>query len=176
MNDVHVRPATLQDVPGILPLWDELMAWHENLDPSFARCENATATFQAFLESNITSEASDRFVLVACDGDDASHGTASLVGYCMGGISERPPVYEVRRIGYIWDMLVTARARRRGTGSTLVARATGWFKAKGISRVELHAAARNSTSQAFWTAAGFQPCMVNMWRAVNADQASEMKL
>lgn len=80
----------------------------------------------------------------------------------MATIQEHPPVYKNTRYGYIQDIAVTKKHRRKNIGSMLFEQAVIWFKKKKVSRMELDAASANELSQSFWRKTGFRDYMIRM--------------
>jgi GNAT superfamily N-acetyltransferase len=80
-----------------------------------------------------------------------------VVGYVIAEMQARLPIYPAGRYGFISDICVTERYRRRGIGRALAERAVRWCSGEGATSVELFAAERNPVSGAFWSAMGFGP-------------------
>ena len=96
-------------------------------------------------------------VIVAVEGDD-------VVGYLMGTEGYRSPVYAVRRVGMIYDMLVDQRYRRRGVGGRLVRAALDVFRASGLDDVQVNYDPTNEEAKGFWTSLGFDVLLVEAYR------------
>jgi len=143
---ISVRRAVEADVPGVVALWSEMMAFHEALDPCFERASDGEERFAEFLRGNLANE---KWLLVVADDG------GKLVGYGMAALSERPPVLKERRIGVISDLAVSAGYRRRGIGRRLVNEMMRWFREQRLRSAEVNVAARNPISTAFWRSAGF---------------------
>jgi len=89
-----------------------------------------------------------------------------IVGYCLATIQEYPPVYIDTRYGYIQDIAVTEKYRRDGFGARLFGKALEWLTERGISRVQLDAAANNPISRGFWMKMGFRDFMIRMSKEI----------
>lgn len=161
MGDETIRAAGPDDVDDIVALWRELMAFHEMRDAHFATRQDADGSFRARCLEKIVDPAACVLVAWAAAGERAD-GDRAAVGYLLSEISERPPVFVARRQGTIHDLCVTASARRCGVGRRLVGVAEGWFRARGVLRVELQAATRNEVSPTFWRALGYDPYLTAM--------------
>ena len=147
-TDVTIRRAKKADVPGILPIWTELMDLHAQLDPLYTRRDGASKAFAAFITMNIDKDDWQVFVAEA-DG--------LIVGHLQCCIKEYPPVLTTSEYGHIIDAAVTSAYRGQGIGGKLVSAALEWFQAKGIARIEVRMSVHNKTSTAFWHAMGFVP-------------------
>jgi ribosomal protein S18 acetylase RimI-like enzyme len=154
MSEVHVRRATPQDEEAVLQLWQEMMDYHAHLDPRFQPSPDGKEHFHAALKEWMDDDS--RCVLVAvADGE--------VIGYIIGRLAENPPVFALRRFGYVTDICVAPPWRRLGVGRKLFAALQEWFRQQGLTVVQLNVAALNPTSQAFWRAMGFQDFLNQMW-------------
>jgi ribosomal protein S18 acetylase RimI-like enzyme len=153
--DIVLRTAEHGDIPRLVQLWNELMDHHAAIDPYFQKSEVGPANFERFVSSLILLE--DSRVLVALDG-------GLVVGYCIGQVMTRPPVFKMEVHGFITDMTVTASYRRRGDGTRLLAGMLEWFEAKRIDRVELNVVPGNVAGVSFWRKQGFRDYMHVLYR------------
>lgn len=144
-SPVEVRTAREQDGPALLELWRELMDHHQAIDPRFRLSTHADERFLAYLE--LASNRDDYRVRVATVGGAA-------VGFAVACVLPNSPVYRARWIGYINDLCVTARLRRRGIGRLLVDDAIAWLRAFGADSIEVYVAHANTEARAFWRRVG----------------------
>lgn len=143
-----IREAARGDLPAIVALWREMMDTHASLDARFRFVADAEAEFAKHARRMMRSACSRIFV---CDLGGA------VVGYVLAETQVRPPIYPAGRYGFISDLCVAARVRRRGIGRELAERAISWLRSEGVNAVELFAAERNEVAVAFWSALGFEP-------------------
>jgi ribosomal protein S18 acetylase RimI-like enzyme len=148
-----IAKADESHVPQIVDLWKELMDFHSERDPQFARAEDGHVHFEKHLR-DVLAKAEWR-VFVALDGE-------RVVGYLMAQAAKRPPVMKQRDFGSISDLAVTRSHRRRGIGQELLRAAVAWFGEQGLRRVEAHVAAANEVARGFWSAQGFEDHMRTM--------------
>ncbi len=143
---VTVRRAERHDVDQMTLLWRELMDFHVALDPHLGLGHDAEWHWRgSCLE---WMEEDDWCVLVA----EENH---RLIGFITGSLRDTAPVLLEPRRGMVQDAVVTARSRRHGIGEQLYRELARWFRDRGVSVVELNAAAANPVSQAFWRKMGF---------------------
>lgn len=154
MTTITVRRATEQDVPQILPLWQEMMSFHAALDPRFRPAPDGEAHWAAAITAWMQRE--DNCVLVAEAG-------SQIVGYIVGMMRENPPVLLPPRYGFVSDICVAPEWRRHGVGRRMFAELREWFRQQGADHIELRVAHNNPASQAFWRAVGCQDYMDSMW-------------
>ena len=152
---MKIRQATIEDVPQIIPIWQEMMAFHAERDAVFNTCEGDEEAFSKYACENI--EKDDACVLVAQD-------NGNIVGYCQCLIVVNPPVLGVTHYGNIGDLAILGDYRRKGIGERFVEKAMAWFKAKGLERVEVRVAVTNEISTKFWRKMGFATYLETMFK------------
>ena len=143
----RIREAHPEDVDRLVELWIELMDFHRDRDPFFARANDAHDRFGEFIRAKMESD--EAIVLAAEQG-------GSLIGFSMAMVRDYPPIFETVRHGFIQDVIVTEGSRRQGVARELYERTLGWIRSQGVSRVELEVATTNPVSQAFWYEMGFR--------------------
>ncbi len=146
MDAITVRRAVPEDVPAIVEIWKEFFDFHGARDPHYTRREDGHALFAPFIASQMAQPGSDVWV--------AEVG-GSVVGYCLAKIEKTPPVFVRVTYGSIWDLAVTAAARRRGVGEALVRDVEAWFSENGQTRYETRLSTSNEVSTAFWAKMGY---------------------
>jgi GNAT superfamily N-acetyltransferase len=144
---VIIRNATEFDASALLGLWNELMNFHEQLDPLFRQRENAHKAWLKFVRENIEKETA--LVVVA-------EQNKQLVGYSQALITPYPPVFKKECFGELLDMAVSPHVHRQGIGTLLFEKIRRWYRQQGIDRIEVRAHVRNPISNPFWSKLGFQ--------------------
>jgi GNAT superfamily N-acetyltransferase len=149
MNEqINITNAALEDIPAIIELWKRLMEHHKNLDPIFSRSPDGHEKFAEFLKGHIENE--DSCVLVATNADD-------LVGYCMAGVEDYPPVLVRKKYIALFGMYVAETHRRCGIGQKLIKTLLRYYKGKDTDRIEVKFSTFNESAKLFWTNMGFKP-------------------
>jgi ribosomal protein S18 acetylase RimI-like enzyme len=156
---VVIRKATEADVPGIVELWKEFVDFHAVRDPYFTRSASGHENFAKYVAERMRKESD--IVLVA-------EAAGCLVGFCVAGIVQRPPVYEISECGGIDSLAVTEGYRRRGVGNRLVEEARRWFIGRGVRRIEVGVLMENRTAGSFWRKMGFRPYFEKMYLDLDA--------
>jgi len=152
---VEIRAAAPRDLPGIIEAWDELSALHATLDSAFERSERWQEEYRHFVRSLIGRE--DALVVVAVHDRE-------LIGYGVGRISVLPGFFQLRRRGYVHDVVTRESYRKKGVGRRLAESLLAWMRDEGISTVELTVAVRNADAVAFWDRLGFVSYMHHLKR------------
>ncbi|MBI5028917.1 MAG: GNAT family N-acetyltransferase [Chloroflexi bacterium] len=155
---IQIRRAQQADVMQLMPLWKELAEFHANLVPEFALAPGREKSVSEHLVELIDKETHRIFV---ADDD------GTLIGFASGMVREMPQQFSVYRIGYIEDVVVTARSRRCGVGKRLTNALIDWFRESGIHIVHMSAAKGNPVSQTFWHKMGFNDFMVRMRKEID---------
>jgi ribosomal protein S18 acetylase RimI-like enzyme len=158
MNDVGkvmlIRKGKETDLPSIKEIFKEFVQLHVEIDPCFKKIDQHDEIFTRYILNNLKNEKTN--VLVAeLDG--------VVVGYSIGQIQERPPIYEQCLCGHIDNMAVLAECRRKGIGEKLFQEIKSWFRSQGIERIELFVAIKNEESINFWRKMGFEPYLEHMY-------------
>ena len=144
---MEIMQATRSQIPSIIEVWREFMAYHATLDSKFIIKEGAHLDFGKFVEDLISSDDSDVFVALE---------NGQVVGYAIARISEYPPVFQVEKYGQICDLAVRSESQRKGIGEQILNKVFEWFKSKDINRVELRVSVKNEKGYSFWKKHGFR--------------------
>ncbi len=153
---MKIRKASKEDVPGILPVWRELMEMHALLDPFFTFREDGEQAFCQFVTDNIR-EPNTRVLVAEANG--------RVIGYCQGRVEKYPPVLETVEFGQILDFAVLEACRRQGAGQQMLEKMLEWFWSRGLLRIEVRCSVHNEVSRSFWRKMGFQPVMETLFRS-----------
>ena len=151
---VIIRQARTKDVPAILRLWKEMMAFHAAREPFFALSRQAPANFRKWIKESIAKDG--RHLAVAVLGTE-------VVGYSLSVVTRYPPVFTREWYCDIYDFAVTERLRREGIGRALFADIRQWAAAEGIQRIEARVAIANEVSTRFWRSVGLRPYMESLF-------------
>jgi ribosomal protein S18 acetylase RimI-like enzyme len=154
---VLIRPATPDDLPVLGRLGAHLMRVHYDFDRLrfIAPGDHAERGYAAFLGEQMQDP--DCVVLVADD-------DGRVTGYVYAAI-EPLSWKELRdECGYIHDLIVDPEQRGHGAGSALLEAACAWLRDRGMPRVVLGTAEKNTGAQRLFTRARFRRTMVEMTR------------
>ncbi len=154
-DDVTIRRATADDVPAVLPLWQEMMNFHASLDPQRFRPAADGADYWAEAFAGWLKD-EKCCALVVDDG-------GRLVGYIVGWLRQPPPVFQPDVYGFVSDICVAPDCRRTGIGCRLFEALKAWFREREASHVSLRVAVTNPVSQTFWRNVGCEDYMAHMW-------------
>ena len=157
---MRVREAQHHDLDMILELWASLMTHHQPLNPRLYQIQDhSQATYRTFVSRQISSDAG--LVMVAEENDQ-------LGGYLLGSQGQRSPVYAIRAIGMIYDLVVDPKCRRQGAGKALFEAAKAGFKSRGITHISVNYSPMNEHASRFWTAQGFAPLLSEAYLEIDS--------
>jgi GNAT superfamily N-acetyltransferase len=142
-----VREATKHDVDQIVSLWSGMMAVHGEMDARFRFAPGVQKDVHKHIRSTLRSRAARIYI--------AQHET-QIIGYILGELHTRRPIYPIGQYGFISDLMVAEKWRGSGIGSALAKRVEEWFRAEGVTTIELFVAEANEGSTSFWENVGFR--------------------
>lgn len=145
-SEFIIRTARRQDAKPIGALWQALMDFHRARDPRFEFAPSAMREFEQHLIQMMRSRGARVYVAEAA---------GEVIGYTMGEIHTRKPIYPVGTYGFISDVVVDEAWRRKGVGRALAETLMAWFRQHGVTAIELFVAVANPVSDAFWRSLGF---------------------
>lgn len=150
--DLCVRPATVDDLPVLLVLGDEL---REQLIPSASLRGATGAAARLQLETRYAEalQAPDRELVVAVSTHD---GDEEILAMGLMTIGSTNALVDVPAV-YLSNAIVADKHRRRGAGRALIAAAVAYAEDNGVDQlvVAVHPAARDANR--FLARLGFAP-------------------
>lgn len=151
MSELEIRAARPADEPMILGLMVEEMKAQEALDPCFRLRPDAGDRYALYLRNRMRDNDSSVFVAEA---------GGKVLGIVVGSLRSQETLFELRRFGYVSDLVVASAVRRRGVGRRLYERAALWFRSLGIRVIRLHVASGSPEARAFWKSLGARDFLI----------------
>lgn len=152
-----IRRATTRDLDAVGRLGAALLRAHYAFDADrfMEAGADAEAGYAWFLGTQL--DRADSLVLVAeVDG--------SVAGYLYAGIEPRSWKELREEAGFVHDILVDEGSRGAGLARALIGEAITWFRERGVPRVVLWTAAKNTLAQKLFERLGFRSTMIEMTR------------
>jgi GNAT superfamily N-acetyltransferase len=78
-----------------------------------------------------------------------------------------PPLVAPEKTIYLYQGVVSEKARRGGVGKAILAHAVGWAREQGYEHIALHYASPNVSGGRFWDSNGFAPVEYRMTRRID---------
>ncbi|MFO7322287.1 MAG: GNAT family N-acetyltransferase [Chloroflexota bacterium] len=155
MDEVLIRPATVEDTKTIAEMWSRLVEYHRKLDPDLPPAtEDGPQRYARSLAERIDDSHTCTYV---------AEGDGKLIGYVLGVVVDFPPeMFQQEPSGFLADIYVEEGYRRFGVGRALVNALAEWFKARNLNYFEWHVAAHNQAGVQFWKALGGREVMLRM--------------
>lgn len=155
--EITIRHATAADEAPLGRLGAELLRVHHAFDAA------------RFMAPGPTTEKGYGRFLAAAHADDGTvvlvaERAGEIVGYCFAGVEPRSWKELRDRAGFIHDVLVVESARGTGTAERLVEAAAAWLRARGVPRLMLWTAEKNTHAQRLFERLGFRRTMIEMTR------------
>nr|WP_319516141.1 N-acetyltransferase [uncultured Cohaesibacter sp.] len=162
-----IRQASLDDFDAMGPLWHLLDGYHQGQDPKrFPGTPKDAPRSKAYIAELI--HCADRALLVAeqCPTIEGERG--SLIGLSLVTLKTCPPgpVFPVRVMFEIDNLVVDETCRRQGIARALLAASEEWAKENGASEMLLNVYAFNEGAKRFYESLGFQPLRIQMVHAL----------
>ncbi|CAA9245565.1 MAG: hypothetical protein AVDCRST_MAG77-1864 [uncultured Chloroflexi bacterium] len=151
MSNGKVREATLEDLPAVIVLEQDLIRTDAPGDPYLVRTPMQQEMEEQFRKV-ITGDWG--VCLVAEHGDQ-------VIGYLSGGIKDSPR-WRPARATEIHALFVRDGFRNVGIGAQLVDTFVRWSRERGAQVVEVGAFASNARGLQFYERMGFRPTMVHL--------------
>jgi GNAT superfamily N-acetyltransferase len=150
-----IRPATIDDVPAVLPMVRAIAAMHEQLDPAkYGYRADVAEMYRGWLTSQAT-DARGVFLVAETDG-------GKVVAFLVGTVEREIPIYRLSQFGFIHDVWVEEDYRNEGIGRQLVAAAVERFRQLGAPQVRCDTVWGNAIARYLFKACGFRPSVVEM--------------
>lgn len=149
MENVLIRPVTLEDYAAVSTLFAQVDQLHAEAHPDLFQHSAEPARSQAWLAQTIDSP--DACMLVAEQQD-------LLVGAILCTIRSSPafPLFVPRRYGYINELVVRQSFRGQGIGQQLIQHVHIWAQNQGLTELELGVYEFNTSARSLYEHLGYQ--------------------
>ncbi len=138
---VRIREITEIDFTAVRKIFVESISFHEQVDSIFASINEADQIWINYITTIFQQD--DFKIYVALRSEQ-------IVGFCVGQIIEKPPVYQVKKIGQVNNIVVKEGHKRQGIGKVLFETIKAWFMIQQVNHIELLVATNNPQSLGFW--------------------------
>ena len=146
-NLLVIRDYTSADIEIIAQKQEELINFHFKIDPSYYKPSiNAQEEIKEFLKRKLNDK-NFKLLLVLYHKE--------VIGYVMGWMTERPPIYFYRKVGYLSNIYIDDKYRGLGIGSKIFKVLEKWFIEKKATFIEIKADSENEDTIKSFIAFGF---------------------
>ena len=166
---MQIRPATLADVPAVLPMVAKICALHEAWDSAkYGFLPNPAQRYERWLAKQT---ANDRSVfLVAAHRAPELDQAEQLVAFVIATIETEVPIYRLKEFGFIHDLWVKPDYRQLGLGRQLVDRTLQEFRHKKIQQIRLDTAIANEDARRLFQSRGFRLSTIELLAELNGQE------
>ena len=155
-----IRPATVEDVPAVLPMVRKIAAFHENLDPGkYGYRDDPGEMYRNWLSGK---PADVRSVFLVADARARADVSPHIVGFLIGTMEAEIPIYRLKEFGFIHDLWVEEEYRHEGVARQLVLLALERFTQMGAKQVRLDVLVDNDPASKLFQTCGFRPTVTEM--------------
>lgn len=152
-----IRPATLDDIPQMLPMIAQVCALHEAWDVSkYGVLPQVERRYAPWL-AGLVNDARDLCLVV-----EDPQLQRSLVGLLIATVEQEIPIYRLTEFGFIHDLWVEPPYRHQGLARQMIMQAIAHFKAVGIRQVRLETAVPNDAARALFESCGLRVSAIEM--------------
>jgi ribosomal protein S18 acetylase RimI-like enzyme len=152
-----IRPATLDDIPQMLPMIAQICALHDAWDSAkYGILPQVEQRYAPWLATLIND--SRDLALVVEDSDASS----MLVGLLIATVEQEIPIYRLKEFAFIHDLWVEPPYRHQGLARQLVMQAIAHFKQVGVRQVRLETAVPNNAARQLFESCGLRASAVEM--------------
>lgn len=144
---INIREAKVKDLTALSFLWYELAQMHDEMMKGYDIVDNPRKKWVELMKKNMEEGYFKTFIAEEDEG---------VLGFVSVSLRRRAPIFKVRDIGTIMDVIVRKDRRNEGIGSELVDRAEKWIKEKGIDMAVLTVAPENYKGVRFWDKRGYE--------------------
>ena len=152
---MEIRPATVDDVGGVVPMVDRLVAFLAQRDPAkYAALENVGDMYRGWLRTRAVDPRSVFLV--------AERQPGQLAGFLIGTVEREIPIYRLEEYGFIHDVWVEPDYRNEGVARQLVTTAVERFTRIGVRQVRLDVLVSNEPALGLFKKVGFRESIYEM--------------
>jgi ribosomal protein S18 acetylase RimI-like enzyme len=145
---MNIRKANQKDIEKTSELCAELAKFEYGIDPFFkVFSKKAVKNFKSYVKKGINKK--DKFILVA-------ETQNQIVGFVYCEIKKRPGMFILKKIGYIVDIFILPKFRKKGTGTILIKNAIKKFKQNKIKFVQINSLTGNKKAIRLYKKIGFK--------------------
>jgi GNAT superfamily N-acetyltransferase len=154
MDIVRVSREQLEELARLERMY---MQYHVDIDSYFAFEEDTKERWIEYMGGFIDDD--NNLALAAMEGNE-------IIGYITGSVTERAPIYQIKKVGLIRDAFVLQQHRRRGVFRSMVEEMLKWMMKKGVDHVEHAISSRNKVAMVAWNKMGFEDFLIFVRRKI----------
>jgi GNAT superfamily N-acetyltransferase len=136
----------------VFKLWEEMTEYHRKISGiEYDFVKNYVELWIKYYEHNVRSR--NRKAIVAEE-------DGRIIGYILGQIQERPPIFKTKYRAFITDAAVTKKKQHKGVGTLLLKAFEDWAREKNVKYIGLGVVSENKLGRSFWDKQGFSTILL----------------
>lgn len=153
--EVTIRQVTVDDADAVADLWQQLVEYHQALDPDLPGAAHSGAKRYARRLIQRLDDPYTRAFVAEFDGQ--------IVGFVLGMVVDlMADIFDEVPGGFLADIYVRPDFRHKGVGRMLVKALSDWFRQKQVRYFDWNVAVKNEEGRAFWREMGGRDVMIRM--------------
>ncbi|MBW4643418.1 MAG: GNAT family N-acetyltransferase [Goleter apudmare HA4340-LM2] len=154
-----IRPATIEDVPAVLPMVSKICALHESWDSAkYGFIRHPEQRYEKWL-GRLANQ--DRSVFLIAEAE------SKLVGFIAATVMEEIPIYRLQDFAMIHDLWVEPEYRQQGLARQMVMLTVERFEQMGVKQIRLDTVAANEGARRLFASCGFRISTIEMLMEVS---------
>ncbi|HJY64987.1 MAG TPA: GNAT family N-acetyltransferase [Ignavibacteria bacterium] len=156
--EIIIKDYTKTDIRSIAEEQKNFISYHNKFDKDYySGSKQQVKEISAYLKKR--TDNSNFRVFVA-------NKNKKIIGYVMGWIDKRPPIYKKRRVGYLSNIFVKKNYRDQGLGKILYFKMEEWFLNKKVDFIEIKADCRNLDTVQKFRKYGFKDLSITFYKKI----------
>lgn len=155
---MKIRKAARREIPRLVELWWDFQTTHPPYDPVFYRNKSKAECLRLCQKYYQVILASKNHIFLVAETN------GKLVGFIMGEIGHRPPVYRTVEAGFLSMIYIIPEMQRKGAGTRLVQALEKEFRRRKIRHVELVVDKKNRPALELYRKCGYQDRQVKVYK------------
>ena len=148
---VIIRSAKIKDLKEVVKMRLKLGKYEEKIENYFTLGNNAKLLLQKIYKEYINAK-SKKLLVVEIDN--------KIIGFGSAQINSSNAIFKIKEHGYIVEVYVDKKFRRRGVAGEILKVFYKWFRKNNIKYIELNVLYHNELGRNAWTKYGFKDCLI----------------
>ena len=150
-----IRPATVDDVPQVLPMVGKLARLHESWDPQrYPYIADIEQRYDRWLRARAVDPRSVFLV--------AQTPKGQVVGFAVATVESSIPIYRVTEYAFLHDLWIEEDYRHEGIARQMTMLLIERFKQMNVKQIRLETAIANESARALFQSCGFRASSIEM--------------
>ncbi|MCK4245471.1 MAG: GNAT family N-acetyltransferase [Candidatus Omnitrophica bacterium] len=150
---MEIRKATIKDFERLKDIKIKSKIWERKYNKSLKPIDEVKKRYFYYLKRDLTFK--DRAIFIAVKND-------KIIGMVLGKIVNTLSIIKFEKRGYISNLYILPRYRRKGIAKKLVRELIEWFRANNIKSLRLEVYSKNKPALNIYHKSGFKEYAIKM--------------